>query len=238
MRRRVMALGAAALVAGLVLFMGVFAAQERVTAQARFVTKIYTNPTPISIPATKADPYDQASPYPSSIAVSDLRGATISDINVRLINYCHTYPDHVDVLLVGPARTGKDALIMSDVGSGKDLGSIDSDGKCLGVTLALDDEALKRLPDGNGNDPDDGTTPIATGSYKPSDYVQVRRDGVTLKNPDAFPGITTFSGNELLSAFDGALPNGIWRLYVVDDGHDDIGQFAGGWSLRIRAKLP
>jgi subtilisin-like proprotein convertase family protein len=239
MRRRVTALGAAALVAGLVLFVGVFAAQERVTAQARFVIKTYTNSTPISIPATKEDTNGQASPYPSPIVVSDLRGATISDINVRLINYCHTYPDDVDVLLVGPARTGKDALIMSDAGAGKDLGGKDLDGNCLdGVTLALDDEALKRLPDGNGNDPDDGTTPIVTGFYKPSDYDQLRRDGVTPKHPDAFPGITTFSGNEALSAFDGALPNGTWRLYVFDDGHDDIGQFAGGWSLRIRARLP
>jgi subtilisin-like proprotein convertase family protein len=229
MRRRVTALGAAALVAGLVLFVGVFAAQERVTAQATTVTKIYRNWTPISIPATVEGTNGQASPYPSPIAVSDLRGATIRDINVRLRNYSHEYPDDVDVLLVGPARTGKDALIMSDAGAGLNLSD---------VTLTLDDEALKRLPDGNGKDPDDGTTPIETASYKPSDYVQVRRDGVTPKNPDAFPGITTFSGNEALSAFDGALPNGTWRLYVVDDGHDWTGQFAGGWALQITARLP
>jgi hypothetical protein len=236
MLRRLTALGAAALVAGLVLFVGVFAAQERVRAQASIVTKTYTNSTPISIPDPELQrTRGQASPYPSPIAVTDLSRATIRDVNVILRNYSHTFPDDVDVLLVGPARTGKDALIMSDVGAGLDL---------TNVTLTLDDEATQRLPDGNGKDPDDGTSPIATGRYKPSDYVQLKRDGVTPKNPDAFPSpsvqgsFITFSGNELLSAFDGTNPRGIWRLYVMDDGSDWTGQFAGGWALRITARVP
>lgn len=229
MRRRLTALGAAALVAGLVLFVGVFAAQERVTAKARTVTKTYTNSTPISIPDPELQrTRGQASPYPSPIAVG-LRGAKIRDVNVTLKNYSHTFPDDVDVLLVGPARTGKDTRIMSDAGAGLDL---------TDVTLTLDDEAPSPLPDGNGLDPDDETSPIATGSYKPSDHVEVRRDGVTVE-PDAFPGVTTFSDDDpvTLSAFDGFSPRGTWRLYVVDDGSDDIGQFAGGWSLQIRARV-
>jgi hypothetical protein len=226
MRRRVTALGAAALVAGLVLFVGVAAAQEqttanssqeRVTAQATIVTRNFTNSTPILIPSTGPPP-NQASPYPSTIRVTDLADATIRDVNVKLRSYSHTFPDDVDVLLVGPIRTGKDALIMSDAGGGLDLAN---------VTLTLDDEAPSPLPDGNGG----ATNPIVSGSYQPSDYA-----GRTLE-PDVFPGVT-YSGNVELSAFDRTQPNGNWRLYVVNDGAADTGQFARGWSLQITARVP
>jgi subtilisin-like proprotein convertase family protein len=216
MRRRVTALGAAALVAGLALFVGVAAAQERVTAQATIVTKNFGNPNPIDIPDVGNT--GPASPYPSTIQVSGLDGATIRDVNVRLRGYNHAFPDDVDVLLVGPARTGKDALIMSDAGGGRDL---------TGVNLTIDDGALNPLPDGNGD-----TNPIVSASYKPSNYVGNAE-------PDVFPGVT-YSGNVELAAFNRALPNGSWRLYVMDDGGGstpNTGQFAGGWSLRITARV-
>jgi subtilisin-like proprotein convertase family protein len=215
MRRRVTALGAAALVAGLALFVGVAAAQERVTAQATTVTKNYKNVTPILIPDEGNT--GPASPYPSTIQVSGLDGAKIRDVNVKLRGYSHTFPDDVDVLLVGPSRTGKDALIMSDAGGGRDL---------TGVSLTIDDEAPSSLPDSSP------PTPTPSGSYKPSNYVGNAE-------PDVFPGVT-YSGNVELSAFDGALPNGSWRLYVMDDGGGstpNTGQFAGGWTLQITARV-
>jgi subtilisin-like proprotein convertase family protein len=239
MRSRVTVLGAAALVAGLVLFVGVFAAQERATAaKARTVTKTYTNATPISIPAPpELNTSDEASPYPSQIAVG-LRRATIRDVNVVLRSYSHTYPDDVDVLLVGPARTGKDTRIMSDAGAGRDLSDDPLTLDDEAPTLTLDDEAASHLPNGNGQDPDDGTSPIASGSYKPSDHVGTNRSETTVK-PDTFPGVDTFSDGDpvALSTFDGVSPRGTWSLYVWDDGHGDRGQFAGGWSLQITARV-
>jgi subtilisin-like proprotein convertase family protein len=221
MRRRVTALGAAALVAGLALFVGVAAAQERVTAQATTVTKNYKNVTPIVIPDEGNT--GPASPYPSTIQVSGLDGATIRDVNVKLRGYSHTFPDDVDVLLVGPARTGKDALIMSDAGGGRDL---------TGVSLTIDDEAPSPLPNRSRL-----AKPIVSASYKPSNYIgTMKSDGTVPTEPDIFPGVT-YSGKVKLSAFNRARPNGTWRLYVVDDGHADTGQFAGGWSLQITARV-
>ena len=41
-----------------------------------------------------------------------------------------------------------------------------------------------------------------------------------------------------LSTFDRTRPNGTWSLYVVDDeANPDGGQFAGGWTLEIKAKV-
>ena len=39
--------------------------------------------------------------------------------------------------------------------------------------------------------------------------------------------------NTLLSVFNGVNPNGTWSLYVFDDLGGDIGNFNGGWTLRI-----
>jgi subtilisin-like proprotein convertase family protein len=36
-----------------------------------------------------------------------------------------------------------------------------------------------------------------------------------------------------LSGFDGKVPNGTWKLYVIDDGLFSAGTFAGGWSLEL-----
>jgi hypothetical protein len=36
-----------------------------------------------------------------------------------------------------------------------------------------------------------------------------------------------------LSSFDGTAPNGIWKLYVIDDTTIAQGAFAGGWSLEL-----
>ena len=36
-----------------------------------------------------------------------------------------------------------------------------------------------------------------------------------------------------LSVFNGVDPNGVWKLFVVDDAGSDVGNIAGGWSLAI-----
>ena len=60
-----------------------------------------------------ASPPTIAAPYPSNIAVAGVVG-TITQVTVKLNCICHTFPDDIDILLVGPA--GQNAIIMSDVG--------------------------------------------------------------------------------------------------------------------------
>lgn len=148
-----------------------------------------------------------AAPYPSRVNVSDLKRGRIRDVNLRIRGYIHPFPDDVDVLLVSP--TGRDAIVMSDAGGGGDVN---------GVGLTIDDEAPIFFPDSGQ---------IVSTSYMPSNY------GTIL---DPFPPRTP-SGNRLLSRFDGTNPNGQWRLFVTDDASGDAGQFAGGWSLQIRARV-
>jgi len=148
-----------------------------------------------------------AAPYPSRISVSGLKQGTIKDVNVRIRGYIHTFPDDVDVLLVSP--TGRNAIIMSDAGGSNAVN---------GVGLTIDDEASIFFPDSGQ---------IVSTAYMPSNYSTIL---------DPFPTQTP-SGNRLLSRFDGTNPNGRWKLYVVDDASGDSGQFAGGWSLQIKARV-
>src|SRR4026209_1025593 len=89
-RRRFLALGGGALL-GLQLAIG-----------ATFV-----NPTPITIQVPGGPP--GVNPYPSTITVSGVSG-TITDVSFTLYNLSHTYPDALDILLVGPG--GQKVLLM------------------------------------------------------------------------------------------------------------------------------
>ena len=93
-----------------------------------------------------------------------------------------------------------------------------------GVKLVLDDEATASLPD-------DG--PPASGTYKPTRGTIVFNDNPV---PDPFPqpAPTGPYGTDL-SVFDSTDPNGIWKLYVLDDTDVDTGKIRGGWALRINA---
>nr|NCR87403.1 hypothetical protein [Microcystis aeruginosa K13-05] len=157
-----------------------------------------TNPNTITIPDSGA-----STPYPSTINVSGLSG-TINSLKVTLTNINHTYPDDIDILLVGP--TGAKSLLMSDVGGGSDLNNL---------TLTFDPTAANFLPDNNQ---------ITSGSYKPTDF----ETGDSFNSPA--PGGTygvDFSG------FNNTNPNGVWSLYVMDDAGGDSGSITGGWSLTI-----
>jgi ribosomal protein L28 len=158
----------------------------------------FTNSTPISIP--QGGP---STPYPSTINVSGLSG-NINSLKVTLTNLSHTWPDDIDVLLVGP--TGTKALLMSDVGGFNSLSN---------VTLTFDPTATSLLPD-------EGI--ITSGSYKATDFET--GDFFNAPAPGG-PYGTDFS------VFNGINPNGTWSLYVIDDAGGDAGTIAGGWSLNI-----
>jgi subtilisin-like proprotein convertase family protein len=184
---------------------------------------VFTNPAAITIPnATAPAP---ASPYPSNITVSGLTG-TISKVTVTITGLNHTFPDDIDMLLVGP--TGAKFLFWSDVG-----GSVDASG----LNITLDDAAASNMPDVGG---------LSSGTFKPTDC-----DGspCTLDNPEdvAFPapapappysetgptGSATFA-----NIFNGTNPNGTWSLYIIDDSLGDAGSISGGWSLNITENAP
>ncbi|CCI12466.1 Similar to tr/Q12JK6/Q12JK6_SHEDO Peptidase S8 and S53 [Microcystis aeruginosa PCC 9806] len=159
---------------------------------------IFSNPNPITIPNSGS-----STPYPSTINVSGLSG-NINSLKVTLTNLSHTWPDDIDVLLVGP--TGTKALLMSDVGGSSGVNN---------VTLTFDPTATSSLPDSGL---------ITSGSYKATDF----ETGDIFNSPaPGGPYGTDFS------VFNGINPNGTWSLYVIDDAGGDVGTIAGGWSLNI-----
>lgn len=203
---RVKAVLAGAAVAALLAALATAVADsEGAEAAGRFetVTKTFTNPTSVGIPDAGT-----ATPYPSQIEIGGLRRGKVLDVNVRLNSATHTWPDDLDLLLVGPAS--QDAIVMADAGWTLDLRD---------NTFSLDDEADKRVPD---------SSRIGNRTYRPANY----------SPSDSFPSpAPSASGNTALAAFDGTNPNGTWSLYVVDDEGGDAGSMAGGWSLTIKAKV-
>ncbi len=206
--RAVALVAALAAAVWLVILLGM---PEEADARSRYrtVTKTFNNFSGITINATTG----AVSPYPSLIGAGGFKRGKILDVNVTLRGFSHTYPDDVDVLLVSPR--GHNAIIMSDVGGSADVSNI---------TLGLDDEAANSLP---------GTAQLVSGTFKPTNVNH------PLDSVDSFPSPAPApSGAVLLSTFDSSNPNGTWSLYVVDDfSGGDVGQFASGWSLQIKARV-
>lgn len=208
------ALIVAVAVAGCLLAVLVATKPAEAAGRYKTVTKTFQNTSSIIIPAgAPTTAYGPASPYPSASNALGLKRGKIKDVNVTLRTFEHTCPDDVDVLLVGPR--GQNAIIMSDVGGC-------SVTPANGLTLGLDDEAAGSLPD-NGQ--------LSSGTFKPTNAVTLGG------NADPFTGAPAPGGAVALSTFDGTNPNGTWSLYVYDDADQDTGQFFGGWSLQIKARV-
>ncbi len=164
-----------------------------------------------------------ASPYPSTITVSG-GPVQIGSLRVSLYDLTQQTPSNMDVLLVGP--TGRKYILMADAG-----GSLSLD---TPATLTFIDSAGQVLPL-NG--------PLTTGRYEPTNWV---------------PGVSSFPPpapaapyNEPGSSVNGRTPsqtlignfgltnaNGVWSLYVRDDGGvftpaSITGCFNGGWGLEF-----
>src|SRR5438552_11320661 len=161
------------------------------------------NTSSISIPDSSI-----GSPYPSKIPVANLP-TNPSKVTVTLSGISHTYPDDVDVLLVGPG--GQKVVLMSDAGGDVGINN---------VTLIFDDAAASNLPDGSA---------IGSGTYKPTDFVI----------GDIFPSPAPAGPyGTALAVFNGLNPNGTWSLYVLDDEAGDSGSIGGGWSLNFTYPAP
>jgi subtilisin-like proprotein convertase family protein len=162
------------------------------------------------------DTTDGTQPFPSTVQVTGASGV-VSDVDVALHGLQHSFPDDLDLMLVGPS--GQKAMVMSDAGDADDV---------TGLELVLDDEAADPLPD---------ATKLASGSFRPADY---DLDGNSSLEDLAFrsPAPPVAGVGSPLTAFDGTDPNGAWQLYVVDDEQTDKGAIEGGWSLHITTTDP
>jgi len=163
-------------------------------------TQTFTNTTAISIPD-----HGSGSPYPSSINVAGMPG-TISKVVVTLNGLSHTFPDDIDILLVGP--TGQSVILMSDTG-----GEFCVDN----VTLTFDSAASASLPDSGQ---------ISSGTYLPTNYYDNESDWFSAPAPGEPYGSS-------LSVFNQTSPNGSWQLFLNDDAQADFGSIADGWALTI-----
>ncbi len=177
---------------------------------------IYTSLTPLLIkdsPRNSPAEGVRGDPYPSTLDVVGVQG-TVVEVQVTLSGLSHSYPDDIDLLLVGPQ--GQKVMLMSDAGSG---GTEDSMLDRIRLTFAQ--SASLAVPDNSA------ITPF--GTYRPANW----GESETLPAP-APTG--PYSTN--LSVFNGTDPNGTWSLYVVDDASPDEGSMLGGWFLTIISSAP
>ncbi len=166
--------------------------------ESRQLLATFSNVSPIAISDNTT-----ANPYPSDINVAGLTGV-ISDVNVTLTNFSHSFAEDVDILLVGPQ--GQKMILMSDALGG---------GSITNRTYTFDDSASSPL---SSNSP--------AGTYQPTN--------INLVAADTFPAPAPAGPfDQSLSTFNLTQANGIWSLYVFDDAPDDVGNIAGGWSLEI-----
>ncbi len=164
---------------------------------------LFTSTGPIVIRDFVVSP-GLADPYPSTIEVFGMP-TVFQSIAVTLTGLSHTYPDDIDILLVGPG--GQTVVLMSDAGGSAEAASI---------SLTFTDSAADPITDL-------GT--LSGGSYRPINY----------EGPDAFgaPAPSGPYGTTL-SAFASTDPNGTWRLFISDDTRADSGSLQS-WTLGFTA---
>jgi Fungalysin metallopeptidase (M36)/Bacterial Ig domain len=147
-----------------------------------------------------------AAPSPSAIVVPAGLGP-IQAISARLHSLSHTWPDDIDLLLVGPG--GLNVLLMSDAGGYRP--------GVTGLDLTFRQGAPLLLA---------GVAP-ASGVYGPTNF---NIDPFIDEFPPPAPE-PPFGAS--LAIFNGSDPTGTWNLFAFDDTPTELGQIAGGWTLNI-----
>jgi subtilisin-like proprotein convertase family protein len=161
---------------------------------------------PITIPSSGS-----GSPYPSVLDIGS-SPLIIEDLDVRVTDLAHDFPDDLDIALVGP--DGTSVMLMSDVG--------EAPLACPAADLQFSSEATGPVP---------SDVLSCSGVYQPTDDDS---DGLDL---DLFPdpGPAGAPGNSL-TAFNGQRPAGAWKLFVVDDADFDSGGSIASWTLRFNTR--
>lgn len=174
------------------------------TAHAARLTTNASNPARITIPEV-----GPASPYPSKIRVSGLRGR-ITRVTVTVNGLVHGYPDDIEMMLVSPG--GQQIVLMSDVGAG---------GRINPVTLTFDPTSAADVPP---------RSQIRSGTYSPSNFIE---------GTYPFPGVGPDGANDGLADLNGpaSRQNGVWKLYIADRLRGDAGALTQGWTLSINQYL-
>jgi len=167
----------------------------------------FTNSQPITI----AD-LGRTTPYPSNLGVSGL-GPRATKVTLT-IDLDHSSKSDLEMLLVAPQ--GQKVLVMSDA----------AESSSSPVKWTFDDAAATGLGCG------DAAAESPSGAYRPTNCERFPSDLDTLAAPAPSP---PYSG--AMAAFNGANPNGTWRLYVEDVGSGDDGTLSS-WTLSIEAPRP
>ena len=144
------------------------------------------------------------------LSLRDHRAAqsrVIGDLDVTLFDVSHTWPDDIDVLLVGPG--GQQVTLISDAGGGVDAGE-----DFVVDDLTFDDSAATLVPD---------ETAPNLNTYRPTNYGARRH----------LPGAGAHQHQQHFARRTSTTRNaaGTWQLCVVDDEAPDNGEIAGGWEL-------
>ena len=160
---------------------------------------------PVTLPDSASAPAS-GTPYPSPVTATG--EGIVTDVNVRISNFSHDFPDDADILLTGPG--GQSTLLLSDAGGSA---------AATGVDLAFDDEAAGPV-----------TYPLVAGVYRPTDITDAFPDLLPSPAPVAPFGST-------LSVFDNTVGDGVWSLYVVDDDAGVGGQLTS-WRVSIMSRSP
>lgn len=153
-----------------------------------------------------------ASLYPSPITVSGIGNQTTA-ISVTLNGFSHAYPADVDVLLVGP--NGENVMLMSDVGTFFPVSNL---------TFTFDNSSGNAMA---------SSLQLTSGTYAPTNFDPTA-------NVDGFPAPAPLVGpyGASFAPFIGTDPNGVWKLYIVDDVDGNSGEISGGWSITITTATP
>ncbi|MFN9629860.1 MAG: S8 family serine peptidase [Cyanobacteriota bacterium] len=187
---------------GVTLATGAASASSVILNDDGVVLRFHSNP--ITIPSVGS-----GISTPSTLMVETGHSHPVTAIEVTLYSFSHSWPDDVDILLVGP--TGAKALLMSDVGGGNPVD---------GLTLTFSADAALSLPD---------SAALSSGRFLPTD----------IQNGDIFNSAAPAGPyTSDLSVFTGTNPNGAWQLFVQDDTSTGTGRIAAGWSLAISTESP
>lgn len=175
----------------------------------------FTDPAEIRVPAQGTS--GPASEYPAAIDVSGLKG-TVTGVTVRLNGLHHARASDLLAQLVGPQ--GQRTVLMANATS---------------------------RPGDSGTPPDAYDGDVITfseagrepGRYLTSGVFRPFNPGFALNFTAPAPANVPAPPADL-SVFNGADPNGAWKLFLYDDeaGTNTIGELAGGWSLDVQTTGP
>jgi hypothetical protein len=204
------------LAVGLYCWLGVFAIS---VASIRGASVTFSNANVIAFNDSLNLPIP-ATPYPSTITISGFVGHAVTKATVTFYGFTHEFPSDVDILLVGPQ--GQKSIVMANAG-GQNKYSVTN------LNLTFDDDAASPLPI---------YSRLISGAFKPTDgYAAIGYPNLPFEFPAPAPPGNSNSPTAL-SVFKNTDPNGIWKLFVVDDVFRDTGTIAGGWSLTLSVAVP